>query len=68
MGHRHPMIAPKGADLVLDPAFLMPFGRRAKLRAKSPVRAKGDKARRFLPPIKEELGTAIDFRPAVTAR
>jgi hypothetical protein len=39
------------AGLPLDAAFLMPFGRRAELAFKPPVRSKRDEARGLLPPV-----------------
>src|SRR5205823_13271267 len=47
---RHHMIAPEGPDLVLHPAFLMPFPRRTELRLEPPVGSKRVETGRLLPP------------------
>src|ERR1019366_4298288 len=73
LGHRHPVIPAKVADLPLHTALLVAFARRAELTLVSPMGTEGDEPRRLFPPLPAQnllhCGTEVVVtKPAKHAR
>src|SRR5450755_2668493 len=51
LGHRHPVIPPKVANLPLHATLLVPFARRTELTLVPPMGTEGDEPRRLFSPL-----------------